>query len=247
MRLIKSLRGVSRGPRQILGERRSLSATTKGGRQASQGPPTPPWLWLLLIGGFGLIFWQFVPNRPGPQPAPEPMSRIWVVVIVGVPAVLILAAVALQLLRNFDPGIRRAQKRSGREIWMGQSPTSASRSKRKGRIKTASTRWAYSSCVASIMTRPSSCFARLMRSEISIMAHAANLGLALLKAGKPAEAIPVFQEAARLGPQAPLMTCVLSLHTAMALADLNRWDEAEKDFSAPKMRPAACAARSRLA
>jgi cell division protease FtsH len=26
------------------------------------GSPTPPWLWLLLIGGFALIFWQFVPK-----------------------------------------------------------------------------------------------------------------------------------------------------------------------------------------
>ncbi len=28
----------------------------------SGGSPTPPWLWLLLIGGFALIFWQFVPK-----------------------------------------------------------------------------------------------------------------------------------------------------------------------------------------
>jgi cell division protease FtsH len=26
----------------------------------SGGSPTPPWLWLLLIVGFGLIFWQFI-------------------------------------------------------------------------------------------------------------------------------------------------------------------------------------------
>src|SRR5262249_16305747 len=28
----------------------------------SGGTPTPPWLWLLLLGGFGLIFYQFVPK-----------------------------------------------------------------------------------------------------------------------------------------------------------------------------------------
>ena len=28
----------------------------------SGGSPTPPWLWLLLLGGFALIFWQFVPK-----------------------------------------------------------------------------------------------------------------------------------------------------------------------------------------
>jgi cell division protease FtsH len=29
----------------------------------SGGSPTPPWLWLLLIAGFGLIFWQFQPKN----------------------------------------------------------------------------------------------------------------------------------------------------------------------------------------
>ena len=29
----------------------------------SGGSPTPPWLWLLLIAGFTLIFWQFVPRN----------------------------------------------------------------------------------------------------------------------------------------------------------------------------------------
>jgi len=28
----------------------------------SGGSPAPPWLWLLLIGGFAFIFWQFVPK-----------------------------------------------------------------------------------------------------------------------------------------------------------------------------------------
>jgi hypothetical protein len=52
----------------------------------------------------------------------------------------------------------------------------------------------------------------------------------LLKGGKPAEAIPVLEEAARIGPQAPVLTCVINLHTAMALAELKRWDEAEDQF-----------------
>src|SRR4051794_27139243 len=36
-----------------------------GGRKANGagGSPTPPWLWLLLIAGFTLIFWQFVPKN----------------------------------------------------------------------------------------------------------------------------------------------------------------------------------------
>src|SRR4051812_40736041 len=39
-----------------------------GGRKpnGSSGSPTPPWLWLLLIAGFGLIFWQFAPKNEIP-------------------------------------------------------------------------------------------------------------------------------------------------------------------------------------
>src|SRR3954447_4869864 len=39
-----------------------------GGRKpnGSSGSPTPPWLWLLLIAGFGLIFWQFAPKNEVP-------------------------------------------------------------------------------------------------------------------------------------------------------------------------------------
>ena len=35
-----------------------------GGRKpnGTGGPPTPPWLWLLLIAAFALIFFQFRPN-----------------------------------------------------------------------------------------------------------------------------------------------------------------------------------------
>src|SRR4051795_9437158 len=39
-----------------------------GGRKpnGSGGSPTPPWLWLLLIAGFGLIFWQFQGKNEDP-------------------------------------------------------------------------------------------------------------------------------------------------------------------------------------
>ena len=37
---------------------------TNGSRKpnGSGGPPTPPWLWLLLVAGFGVIFWLFAPK-----------------------------------------------------------------------------------------------------------------------------------------------------------------------------------------
>jgi cell division protease FtsH len=38
--------------------------SANGGRKpnGSSGPPTPPWLWLLLVAVFGIIFWQFAPK-----------------------------------------------------------------------------------------------------------------------------------------------------------------------------------------
>ena len=37
---------------------------TPSGRKSngSGGSPTPPWLWLLLIGGFAIIFYLFMPK-----------------------------------------------------------------------------------------------------------------------------------------------------------------------------------------
>ena len=40
--------------------RRPLASGRKP--NGSAGSPTPPWLWLLLIGGFAIIFWQFIPK-----------------------------------------------------------------------------------------------------------------------------------------------------------------------------------------
>ncbi len=33
---------------------------------AGGGPPTPPWLWLILLGGFGILFYQFMPRNEVP-------------------------------------------------------------------------------------------------------------------------------------------------------------------------------------
>ena len=36
--------------------------TTVRKTNGSGGPPTPPWLWLIVIGLLALIFWHFVPK-----------------------------------------------------------------------------------------------------------------------------------------------------------------------------------------
>ena len=49
----------NRPPQQDPPRRPSSSGRKSNG---SGGSPTPPWLWLLLIGGFAIIFWQFMPK-----------------------------------------------------------------------------------------------------------------------------------------------------------------------------------------
>jgi predicted Zn-dependent protease len=58
----------------------------------------------------------------------------------------------------------------------------------------------------------------------------ANLGLALLEGGKPDEALPVLEEAARLADGTPVLEHMIALHTCLALADLGRWPEARAEF-----------------
>ena len=57
-----------------------------------------------------------------------------------------------------------------------------------------------------------------------------NLGLALLKGGKPEEALRVLRDAAQIGPHVPALLCMVGFHTAQALAALGRWDEADETF-----------------
>ncbi|MGC8643215.1 MAG: ATP-dependent zinc metalloprotease FtsH, partial [Isosphaeraceae bacterium] len=49
----------NRPPQQDPPRRPTPSARKNNG---TSGSPTPPWLWLLLIGGFAIIFWQFMPK-----------------------------------------------------------------------------------------------------------------------------------------------------------------------------------------
>ena len=208
-----------------------MSGTNKGGRQASAGPPTPAWLWLVLIGGFALIFWRFVPKRPGPNPPQAPTRWIWTPVVVGVVFIVILASVALQFLRSFDRGVRRAEKRPQegdldgaiadlRELIEERGPT-LTRVNALGILLMRQDRWDD----AAAMFRKAE-----QIGEASKGICRANLGLALLKGGKPAEALPVLREAASIGPQAPALTCIVNLHMSLALAELKRWDEAEEQF-----------------
>ena len=87
------------------------SGITKVNRHASRQLATPPWLWLLLVAGAYLIFWEFVPKRDGPNPSPVLTPRTWLLLFVLALVVWILAF-TIRFFRTFDPGVRRANKRA---------------------------------------------------------------------------------------------------------------------------------------
>ncbi len=209
------------------------SGTTKGDRQAPQRTARPAWVWLLLIVGFAVVFWQFVPKRElpnPPNPRPSLISPIWLLGFYGVLIVVLLAVYAVALLRNFDPGVRRAEKRAREGDLDGAIADLRAQIEKKGptqlRVNALGVlllrreRWDD----AAAMFRQAEEIGKLKG------VYRANLGLALLKGGKPAEALPVLEDAARIRPQLPVVTCLVSLHIALALAELDRWDEAHEQF-----------------
>ena len=203
----------------------------RSGRQASPAPPTPVWHWLLLLGGFALIFWWFAPKCAGPNPPPAAISWIWWPVFAGVVVIVLRALAAFPFLRNFDRGVRCAEKRAQEGDLDGAIADLREQIEEKGqtqiRVNTLGIfllrreRWDE----AAAMFRKAEQIGKLNKGVCR-----ANLGLALLKGGKPAEAIPVLQDAASMGPHALPLTCIVNLHMSLALAELRRWDEAEEQF-----------------
>ena len=207
------------------------SEKTRSVRLASQGPPTPAWLWLVLLGGFALIFWQFSPKRPGPKPPPAPSPWIWLLVFVGISVICFLATAIWKLRFNLDWGVQRAEKRAREGDLDGAITDLREQIEEKG-----ATQHRVNALGIFLMRQERWDEAAAMfrkgdeLGEFNKDVCRANLGLALLKGGKPAEAIPVLEDAARIGPQVPSLKCIVSLHMALALAELNRWDEAEEHF-----------------
>ena len=193
-------------------------------------PPTPVWHWLLLLGGFALIFWWFAPKRAGPNPPPAAISWIWWPVFAGVVVIVLRALAAFPFLRNFDRGVRRREALQEGDL-DGAIADPREQIEEKGqtqiRVNTLGIfllrreRWDE----AAAMFRKAEQIGKLNKGVCR-----ANLGLALLKGGKPAEAIPVLQDAASMGPHALPLTCIVNLHMSLALAELRRWDEAEEQF-----------------
>ena len=211
-------------------EQQLSSGMNKPGTIAPRQPVTPLWQWLLLLSILGLIFYSFAPKRAGPNPPPAMTSRTWLLLSVLAVVVWILAF-AIRFFSIFDPGVRRANKRAQagdldgaiedlREQLEDKGPTQV-RANALGLLLLQRERWAEAAALFRKATELGGGSKAVCQ---------ANLGLALLKGGNPAEALPVLQEALRIVPQTPVMTCLISLHTCLALAELDRWDAAHEQF-----------------
>ncbi len=202
---------------------------TKANSLAPHQPVTPPWQWLLLLSIFGLIFWIYAPEQERPNPPPAPTFRSWLFPAVGALVVGILAF-AIWFFRTFDSGVHRANKRALagdldgaiadlREQIEDKGPTQV-RANALGLLLLQRECWAEAAAL----------FRKATELGGSKAMCQANLGFALLKGGNPAEALPVLKEALYTAPPTPLISCVVSLHTCLALAELGRWDEAHEQF-----------------
>jgi tetratricopeptide (TPR) repeat protein len=199
-------------------------------RPAPDRRVTPLWVWLLMLLGFGLIFYLFAPEREGPNPPPGPASQLSLLLWIVAPVVALILLFAIRFFRHFDPGVRRANKRAQagdlagaiedlREQMEDKGPTQV-RANTLGLLLLQRERWAE----AAAFFRKAAEFGKAKS------VCQANLGLALLNGGRPEEALPVLEEALHLHPQTAVMTCLISLHTCRALAELGRWDEAHEQF-----------------
>ena len=202
---------------------------TESNRQASQQPATPRWLWPLLICGLYLIFWQLVPKNGKPNPRPVFATQTWVLLTVGAVAVS-LFAFAFQFFRHFDPGVRRANKRAAegdldgaiadlREQIEDKGPTQT-RVNTLGLLLSQCERWAEAAAV----------FRKAEEIGKFKGVCRANLGLALLKGGKPDEALPVLEEACARRPSSSGDEMPRRTPLRPALAELSRWDEADEQL-----------------
>ncbi len=202
---------------------------TRANRQASHQSAAPAWLWLFVISSFGLIFWMFVPKHEGPNRPPASTSRTWVLALV-VALVVWALAFALRFFGTFDPGVRRANKRALAGDLDGAIEDLRKQIEDKGPTQVRANALGLLLMHRKLWDEAAALFRKAEEIGESKGMCQANLGLALLKGGKPAEALPVLQEALHIGPQAPVMTCLVGLHTCLALAELGRWDEAHEQL-----------------
>ena len=227
------------------------SGIANANQPAPQVPATSPWRWLLLILGFGGIFWIFSPPKRIAPNAPPPAANSHSFLFGIIAFLLVLGTFfAIQFFQAYDFGVRRANKRALAGDLDGAIDDLRKQIEDKGptpiRLNALGVLLIQHECWAEAVAT----FRKTLELGELRGICLANLGLALLRDGGPEEALSVLEEALRTGPNVPVMRCVVSLHTCLALAALGRWEEAQEQFrsaevSAEGLRKAQIAALSK--
>jgi tetratricopeptide (TPR) repeat protein len=207
------------------------SKQLKLNRAAARRHSIEVWMWtLLMLGiviGVGYSRAARGPHRPaGAFRTPDQPLLL----SGGIALAIIVAMVAYYGFRAYDGGIRRAQKRADagdldgaianlREQIEDQGPT-------QGRLNALGLLLLRCEC----WDEAAALFRKAEELPGVMGVCRANLGLALLKGGKPEEALAVLQDVAHGLPQLPAVRCLIGLHSAEALAALGRLDEAREQF-----------------
>jgi tetratricopeptide (TPR) repeat protein len=190
-------------------------------------PTIPVWFWLpFLVAGLAIGVWY-----PRPQAAKRPPHRATQgtpLVAGGAVIALLGAVVALRYFRSDDSALRRASNRAKAGDVEGAIADMQALIEKKGLtvarlnhlsgLLTHCERWDEAAAL----------YRRGMElGQIKAICQV-NLGIALLKLGRPEEAFAELQEVARNGPWIPVVRCLIGLYSALALTGLDRRDEALK-------------------
>jgi tetratricopeptide (TPR) repeat protein len=202
--------------------------------EAKDRPSQPPrklaWTWMLLLIAVGLGVWARQPRGRARNPVRASDSFMASLVAGGVSAAFVALIFACHFIRNYDGALQRAQKLADDGDVDGAIADLRELIEIKGPTQNRVNALAILLLNHNRFNEAAAFFRKAEElGELKGVCRL-NLGVALLKGGKPGEAIPVIEEAVRVGPQIPVMKCIANLHMTHALADLDRWEEARSHF-----------------
>ena len=224
-----------------LASARARRSKTAGDPDLPRAGNLPGGFVLLAILAFGIIFWEFTPTQHGRAPGPRLLRLL--IIAVGTVALAGSATIAVQYFRHYDRGLRRARKRAADGDLDGAIEDLREQIQDKGWTQPRVNELGLLLLQAKQWDEAAAFFRKAEELGDIKGVCRANLGLALLEAGKPDQALPALQEAARTAQPIPVLDTIVAVNAALALAALGRWDDAYDRLQYADAR-ASCLARS---
>jgi hypothetical protein len=200
------------------------------------GPPPRPvmirgaWLYLVLLGGFFLVFWNFLPKRvPAGADVPPPPANsrltLGVLLILAAPAVLFLlflAYVLWRMRRNYDPAASRALEKANAGDVEGAIAEVQTLVQAKGMTGPRATALGVLHFIREEWDEAARWFEEAERLGVDKQSCAMNKAMIRHKSGHPEDALPVLRSLWEKDPSNTVAGCNL----CQVLVDLGRVDEA---------------------